>query len=106
MTKNTKLLLIGGMGVSLVLGGVVSYWASSSPDGLEWVAEEKGFLDKAEENETQKNVAPIPDYEVPGVEHGFLKVSLAGIIGTLLCFGLALLLGWMLKKRKQEAAAT
>lgn len=102
MSKQTKTLLIAGLGVSLLMGGVISFWASSHPDGLEWVAEEKGFLGKASENETQKNAAPIPDYEMPGVENNFLKVSLAGVVGTLICFGLALLLGRLLRRRKQE----
>lgn len=105
MTKQSRVFLIAGLGVSLVMGGVVSFWASSHPDGLEWVAGEKGFEDKATENEVQKDAAPIPDYEVPGVQNDFLKVSLAGVIGTLICFGLALLLGWVLKRRKQPAAA-
>ncbi|MCA8944838.1 MAG: PDGLE domain-containing protein, partial [Planctomycetes bacterium] len=100
MTKQTKVFVIAGLGVSLVMGGVISFWASSHPDGLEWVAGEKGFEDKATENEIQKDAAPIPDYEVPGVHNDFLKVSLAGVIGTLICFGLALLLGWVLKRRK------
>ncbi|MCZ7604863.1 MAG: PDGLE domain-containing protein [Planctomycetota bacterium] len=105
MSKQTRTLLFAGLGVSLLMGGVISFWASSHPDGLEWVAEEEGFLDAASENETQKSLAPIPDYEVPGVENDFLKVSLAGVIGTLVCFGLALLLGRLLRRRRQEASA-
>lgn len=105
MKKSTKVLIIVGLAVSLLLGGVVSYWASSHPDGLEWVAEEEGFLDTATENETQKDLAPIPDYEAPGVEGGFLKVSLAGVIGTLVCFGVAFGIGWLIKRRKQPTAA-
>jgi hypothetical protein len=104
MTKQTKIFLVAGLGASLVMGGVISYWASSSPDGLEWVAGEHGFKDQATENQTQKDAAPMPDYEVPGVKGDFLKVSLAGVIGTLICFALALLLGWVLKKRKRKAS--
>ena len=106
MSKQTRNVLIVGLAVSLLMGGVISYWASSSPDGLERVAADKGFLHKATENEAQRKLAFIPDYEVPGVKHDFLRVSLAGIIGTLLCFGLALLVGWLVKRRKNERAAT
>ena len=33
-----------GVFVTLILAGVVSFYASGDPDGLEKVAEEKGFL--------------------------------------------------------------
>ena len=39
--------LLGGLGLTLLLAGIVSFFASSSPDGLEAVAEDKGFLDQA-----------------------------------------------------------
>lgn len=103
MSKSAK-FIIAGLAVSLVLGGVVSYWASSHPDGLEWVAEEEGFIDTATENETQKELAPIPDYEAP-VDNDFMKVSLAGVIGTLLTFAVALGIAWLIKRRKQPTAA-
>ncbi len=39
-------IIVGiGLAVSLLLAGVVSYYASSSPDGLEKVAEDIGFID-------------------------------------------------------------
>jgi hypothetical protein len=106
MSRQTRNFLIAGLAVSLLMGGVISYWASSNPDGLERVAADKGFLHKATENDTQKGLAVIPDYEVPGVKHDFLKVSLAGIIGTVLCFGLALLVGWLVKRRGKERTAS
>lgn len=105
MSKKAKVLIVGGLAVSLALGGIVSYFASSHPDGLEWVAEEKGFLDKAEENETQSEMAPIPDYEMPGVESDFAKVSIAGVIGTLLTFAVAFGIALLIKRRKQAATA-
>ena len=43
MSKNRK-FYIGGFIVSLFLAGVVSFYASSSPDGLEKVAEDIGFI--------------------------------------------------------------
>ena len=39
--------LLGGILVSIIVAGFISYYASSSPDGLEKVAEDKGFLDTA-----------------------------------------------------------
>lgn len=104
MSKSAKLIIVG-LAVSLLLGGVVSYWASSHPDGLEWVAEDLGFIDTATENETQAELAPIPDYEAPGVENDFLKVSIAGLVGTLVTFGVAFGLAILIKRRKQPSTA-
>ena len=44
---STRRLMLVGILVCLVLAGVVSYYASSHPDGLEFVAGEKGFAGSA-----------------------------------------------------------
>ena len=48
MDKNKK-FLVSGFVVSLFLAGVVSFYASSDPDGLEKVAEDIGFIETAED---------------------------------------------------------
>ena len=45
-----KTFLISGFIASLFLAGVVSFYASSSPDGLEKVAGDIGFIDSAKEH--------------------------------------------------------
>jgi cobalt/nickel transport protein len=77
---NKKWLL--GMIIALAVAALLSPFASSSPDGLERVAEDIGFLDKA----TSYLSSPIPDYLFPGIEHEGLATSVAGILGTLLTF--------------------
>jgi len=57
--------------------------ASSSPDGLERVAENKGFIDLAKESPFQI----IADYIFPGIENEALATISAGLIGTLILFG-------------------
>lgn len=52
--------------------------ASSSPDGLEKVAEDKGFIEEAHEAPFQV----IADYMFPGIENEALATILAGLIGT------------------------
>lgn len=76
-----KRLLIVGLLVSLVLAGFVSYYASSSPDGLEKAAEVVGFLDQAEDSAVAD--APLADYGVSGLEHERFSVGLAGVLGVL-----------------------
>ena len=74
--------------------------ASSSPDGLERVAEDKGFIGLAIESPFQI----IADYVFPGVENEALATILAGIIGTLILFGVVYGIAWLLKSRRMEAA--
>jgi cobalt/nickel transport protein len=73
-----KTFLISGFIASLFLAGVVSFYASSHPDGLEKVAEDIGFI---EENTNSDGV--LADYGVKGVENERLSVGAAGVIGVI-----------------------
>lgn len=74
--------------------------ASSSPDGLERVAENKGVINLGQEAPFQV----IADYVFPGVENEAVATILAGLIGTLILFGMAYGVAWLLKTRKKEPA--
>ena len=74
-----------GLGIALLLA-VISPLASAHPDGLEWVAEQNGFLQAA--RGPLFNL--IPDYVLPGISNQALATILAGIVGTLLVFVVAL----------------
>ena len=69
--------------VAVALAAFASPWASSSPDGLETVAETKGFLDDGRLHGLQES-SPVPDYAFPGVHDPRLATALAGLVGTLL----------------------
>lgn len=78
---------------------VLSPFASSSPDGLEWVAARLQFLHQS----APAFVAPMAGYTFPGISSGFLSTGLAGLIGVGLAFAGAWLLaraGW---GRRMEA---
>lgn len=77
-------ILIGGSLIALVLA-VLSPLASSHPDGLEWVAEEHGFIETA--REALYNI--IPDYTMPGISDPALTTIVAGILGAVIVFGVA-----------------
>ena len=80
--------------VTLVIAGVVSFYASSHPDGLEYVAHATGFGDTAKGHSVGDG--PLAGYGVAGVHNSRLSGGLAGVIGVsvtlLLAGGLALLL--------------
>jgi hypothetical protein len=74
--------------------------ASPHPDGLERVAEDKGFIQRARE----APFAILPDYVLPGVQNEGVATILAGIVGTLVVFGLVYGLAWALRRRSAHAA--
>lgn len=81
---------------ALILAFFISPFASSSPDGLEKVAGDKGFLEKGEIEPAVNS--PIPDYTWPGIDNEGIATGLAGILGTLIVFGLAYGIGAILKR--------
>lgn len=99
MKALTRYWWIVGLAIALVLA-VLSPLASPHPDGLERVAEDEGFLDRAQD-------APyeiIPDYVFPGIADERLATVVAGLIGTLLLFVLGSGLAWVLRRRAGQAA--
>ncbi|MBN1793340.1 MAG: PDGLE domain-containing protein [Candidatus Omnitrophica bacterium] len=85
-----------GLLTAMLLAVLFSPFASPWPDGLEKVAEDKGFLEKGEA--TPPITSPIPDYTWPGVDNDGLATAVAGAFGTLAVFVFALGSAWMLKR--------
>jgi hypothetical protein len=88
--------------VALIICLAVAFFAplaSSSPDGLEKVAEDHGFISAEKEAPFQL----LADYMFPGIENEALATILAGLIGTLVIFGMVYGLAWLIKSRKKEA---
>ena len=96
-TPASRSLWVVGLALAVLLA-VISPVASAHPDGLEWVAEQQGFLDRAQ--------APLydlmPDYLLPGISNEALATGLAGIAGV----GLVLLatVGVAMGRRRSSAA--
>jgi ABC-type glycerol-3-phosphate transport system permease component len=80
MNKNKSFILIG-IFVSLIFAAVVSNFASGSPDGLEKVAEDTGFIESAQDSAVANS--PLADYGVAFIENSFLATGLSGVIGVL-----------------------
>ncbi|WP_193608330.1 PDGLE domain-containing protein [Nocardioides lijunqiniae] len=86
-----------GLLAALLIAGVGSYYASSHPDGLEFVAGETGFLDSADEPKTGDS--PFADYQTSGVEDERLSGGLAGVVGVALVLVLAGGLAYAVRRR-------
>lgn len=84
-TRDSRGLVVGGGIAALVLAGVVSFYASASPDGLEYVAGENGFLETARDH-------LFGDFALAGYgEVGGIPVGVAGVLGVVLTVGI----GWL-----------
>ena len=91
--------------VGLLLALIValfSPFASPYPDGLERVAEDQGFIEQAEDAAYEI----MPDYAFPGIANEATATRLAGVLGTLIVFGLSLGLAWLLRWRSGSAAGS
>lgn len=97
---STRTVLLAGIVVSLVLAGIVSFYASSHPDGLEYVAGKLGFRDAATEHASSGS--PLADYATRGVDDARLSGGVAGVAGSLLVLVLAGGLFMVLRRRSED----
>lgn len=89
--------LLAALGLALFVAPFACPW----PDGLEAVAEKLGFAHAAGEPVMP---APVPDYVFPGIQSAALATALAGVVGSVIVFGLALLLARVLVPKPAMAA--
>jgi cobalt/nickel transport protein len=90
--------LLAGILVSIFVAGFLSFYASSSPDGLEKVAENKGFLDTAQESANSGSV--LADYGVAGIDNERLSVGLSGLIGVIATLAISLIIFKTIARKK------
>lgn len=100
----TRTFVIAALAAVLLLAGVVSYYASSNPDGLEYVAEQTGFKDTATEH--PGSGSPVAGYSVKGVDNTRLSGGLAGVIGVLVTLALGAGVAYAVRRRPPAQPAT
>lgn len=83
------------VGVALLIGLLLSPFASGWPDGLEWVGERYQFLHES----APVFAGPLPDYTLPLINHPFWSTGLAGGVGVLLSLSVAWLVACFLGRR-------
>ncbi|WP_240138027.1 energy-coupling factor ABC transporter permease [Streptomyces sp. MUM 178J] len=98
----TRTFWLSGLVASLVLAGVVSFYASGDPDGLEKVASDKGFDASAEEHAAADS--PLADYGVKDVDDARLSGGLAGVIGVGATVAAGTGIFWAVRRRRSAAA--
>jgi hypothetical protein len=91
---------VAGLAIAAGVAILASAFASGDPDGLDSVAIEQGF----EEAGQEPGFELLPDYTIPGLD-GTQSTILAGIVGIAIVFGLVLLLGRLLARRRRRGSA-
>lgn len=86
--------------LTLLLAGGASYYASSSPDGLEKVAGDIGFIEQAKPNTNSDGV--LADYGIKGLNNERLSVGAAGVIGVLATGAVAGGLFFMIRRKNAK----
>jgi cobalt ECF transporter T component CbiQ/cobalamin biosynthesis protein CbiM len=115
-TRRLGWFLAGGLLVALILAGLVSNFASSSPDGLDATALHGCTTDGAgkitggtcmaqQESQHQLAQGPLASYGIAGIHNRYLSTGLAGVAGVLITFGVALAIAWYVRRRRRVGAA-
>jgi len=94
--------VVVGLAVVVVLAGIMSYYASASPDGLEKVAADQGMDAAAIDSATAGS--PFAEYSVTAIDDQRLSGGVAGIVGVGLTFAVAG--GVVLMMRRQGRTAS
>jgi hypothetical protein len=100
MNKKWIGLVLVGVGISLLLATFLSPFASASPDGLDRVAREHGFI-----SHTATHNAPLKDYAMPGIRDERAAAGVAGLVGALGAFAVAFGLANLLRKKRTSDRA-
>jgi ABC-type Fe3+ transport system permease subunit len=70
--------------------------ASSDPDGLERVAQDQGFIERAE----NFVAGLLGGYAIPGMDNAWLSTVLSGLLGVAIVLVVVVLLGRLVARRR------
>ena len=115
-----KNIIIGLILATALTGGILAWYASKHPDGLEWSIEKVTGAPELENHgqpmyskleSVQEKTSLMPDYSFnqsdsghePSATEARTGTSVAALFGGLLVLGIAVLLGVVLKKRGSTA---
>lgn len=109
-----KKVLAGIMLAALLMGGALSWFASSDPDGLEWSV--KKVIGRAELpgkttgispalKAIQEETALLPDYEMKGPQRSGSVIdrgkSVSGVVGSCIVLAAVLMIGFIIRAARK-----
>jgi len=102
---------------ALLLGGIVSVWASAAPDALESITSANGGTEaqtyvrpisdgiSSHVSESQNRMSPLPDYQVPGLSES-MGTRISGVIGACITLLVVWAVGRLLRPQPRKPTAT
>lgn len=108
-----KILIVFAI-ATIVIGGFLSYFASSNPDGLEWAIQ--GISQKEEianysntqieAQELQEKTAILPDYSFDGkAKNNKMGTSVSGVVGGIFTLAVTIAFGLIIMRFKKNKAS-
>lgn len=82
-----------------VIAALAAAFASTNPDGLEWVSRGLGFASSTKETGA---LVPFGSYEVPAMGQSFLSTFIAAVLGVSAVFIMVLLAGRIIGGRRKQ----
>ena len=106
------------LGLAILTGGLLSWAASTRPDGLEWsvaraapagVSAPEGAVHRFV-TRLQRRTSVLPEYGLPGAEGGSGALrrsgtSLSGLLGGAVTLALVVGAGWLVRRRRRIRSA-
>lgn len=102
MSRKTIVWFGVGLAITVFVAVVLSQFASSEPDGLEYVAEQQGFDDAATEHDLAN--APLADYGENLDSDSRISTGIAGLVGVVAALGLGFGLFWVIRSPGSDPA--
>jgi cobalt/nickel transport protein len=103
-SQRNRTFVLGGLAAALLIAVFLSPFASTNPDGLDRASKDHGFDNKAAEPLARKlpfyNI--FEEYALRGVPEK-IATPMAGLIGTLVAFGLAWGVGKLVVSRSDDS---
>ncbi|MCJ7710983.1 MAG: PDGLE domain-containing protein [Chloroflexi bacterium] len=87
---------VAGVAIAALVVVVLAPLASRDPDGLERVAADQGFIDRA----SNFFSGILSGYEIPGISDPAVSTIVSGLIGVAIVVGVMYLLGRLLARRR------
>lgn len=93
---------IAGLLITVLVVIFLAPLASSDPDGLDRVSEDKGFADRGKDSP----YSFLPDYSVPGIDDERATVIISGLIGVAIVFVLTMAFGAYVRQQSRRSTNT
>lgn len=109
--KGRRWFLLAGLVFALLLAGLISNFASGSPDGLDAVSRQgceysgervTGGDCIARSGQEHEVGGPLADYRIAGIDNPYLSTGVSGVAGVLLVFGIGTGLFRVVRRRSAQ----